>query len=160
MIFNYISKDEFMLDNGSLQFGESRVVVREKIGRHYQEDNQIIDEGSSETEEIFLRRDIYEYYDSTKSYFFLSYDKHDFLSEIEIHQCTQMKIFDIVFDFNSKLDTIASQLAKYAVSEKRGTGEILLKDLNVLMMDKKTMGGQGHTLGYFYCAADIDHLTV
>lgn len=158
MILNYIPKKKILIDTASIYFGENRESVRNKIEETFKEDNQIIETGTLNLDNIYIRRDIYEYMDSTESYFFLSYDNDDLLIEIEVHKCTQIKVLDIIFDFNTNLNSITSQLSKYSIVENKSKGEIFLKDINILLMDKEHMGGAGNTLGYFYCASDVSHL--
>ena len=158
MILNYIPKKKILIDTASIYFGENRESVRNKIEETFKEDNQIIETGTLNLDNIYIRRDIYEYMDSTESYFFLSYDNDDSLIEIEVHKCTQIKVLDIIFDFNTNLNSITSQLSKYSIVENKSKGEIFLKDINILLMDKEHMGGAGNTLGYFYCASDVSHL--
>lgn len=118
------------------------------------DNNQLIEMGL-DIEPIYQRRDIYQNLNSTENLFFLGYDKEDLLTEIEVHQCSQIKILDIVFDFDFELDVIASLLSRIAPITAKSEGEYFFKSLKISLMDKRKIGGDDDsTLGYFYCASE------
>lgn len=156
MILQYFPTEKIAIDGIVLNFDEPRQSVRSKLGRNYREDNQIIPLGGDD-QPIYQRRDIYENTNASKNYFFLSYNRNDLLSEIEVHNCDKIKIYDIFFDFEDDLDSIASQLNEYSSMEKKDDGEYFFKELKTVIMDKNKMGGIGTSLGYFYCTSDVSH---
>jgi len=158
MILHYLLKNKILIDDVALEFSEGRESVRMKLAGNYKADNQVIQMGSSEVKSIYQRRDIYQNSNSTENFFFLGYDKNDLLSEIEVHHCDKIKVLDTLFDFNDDLDSIASGLYRYSPISKHSEGEYFFKDLKIVIMDKTQMGGQGSTLGYFYCTSDATHI--
>lgn len=157
MIFQYVPTREIIVDQVVLAFSEDRKSVRSKLGLEFKEDDQIIDLGD-EVEPLFQRRDIYQGENSFESFFFLNYYKDDKLRDIEVHNCENIKIFDIIFDFKESIDNIAMQLERYSDYYKKGYGEYLFFDLKVVIVNKAQMGGTGNSLGYIYCTSDITHL--
>lgn len=158
MILHYLLKNKILIDDVALEFNEARESVRMKLAGSYKADNQIMQIGSSDKQSMYQRRDIYQNLNSTENFFFLSYDKNDLLSELEVHQCDKIKVLDALFDFNDELDSIALELCRYSPINNQSEGEYFFKDLKIVIMDKTQMGGEGSTLGYFYCAADVTHL--
>lgn len=158
MTIVYLTPKLISIGKVTIEFNENREKIREKLGNDYIEDNQVIPIGELETDTIYQRRDIFNNLNSTDSYFFLNYDINDSLSEIEVHKCDLIIVNDFSFGFNDELDHIVSGLAKYSSIIKKGEGEFFLSDIKVSIIDKNKMGGEGSTLGYFYCAEDVSHL--
>lgn len=157
MTVHYLPINKIIIDDVSLEFGESRSSVRQKLKYDHTEQNQVFNFDSSR-ETIYQRRDIYDIFDGSENFFFMGYDKNDFLCDIEVHRCDKIKVLSSVFDFNTELDNIASQLERYSPSIKQDKGEYFFKELKLVIVDKMEMGDEGTTLGYFYCASDISHL--
>lgn len=158
MNINYLPPKTILINGIVIEFNEARNLIRKKLGEKYLEDNQVIQLGESPEDIIYQRRDIYESLSSVEDYFFLGYNKNDLLSEVEVHCCEKIMVNDFSFDFNDELTSITAGLNEYS-SEKRLAGnEYFFKEIKVVVMDKNQMGGEGSTLGYFYCAEDVTHL--
>jgi len=164
MFLRYLPTKELIIDNVPLQFGDPRELVRRKLNRGYKEQNLVIPlpDGiplPDFAKPIIQRRDIYNSLSSTRDNFFLNYDANDLLSDLEVHRCEKIQVFDFVFDFNDDLDFIAKELSKYSPMSKTGDGEYFFKDLHISMIDEMHMGGEEkNTISYFYCASDVSHL--
>ena len=158
MIIFYLPPKKIFIDGVIIEFNEERKSIRSKLGTDYTEDNQVIQIGNSATDLTYQRRDIFKNLNSTENFFFLGYDENDLLSEVEVHYCDEIKVNDFVFGFNDELDFVASGLNNYSSTKKSGEGEYFFKEIKVSIMDKSQMGGEGSTLGYFYCAEDVTHL--
>ena len=159
MIFQYIPTRQIIIDGVVLEFLEQRDMVRKKLGVNYREDNQIIDLGDNASS-ISQRRDIYRNTNNSDNFFFLNYNQNDRLRDIEIHYCDKVKIFDIFFDFEENIDSIAAKLMRYSEYNERREGEYIFNDLKIVIMNKDQMGGEGNSLGYVYCTSDVTHLSV
>ncbi|HVY76237.1 MAG TPA: hypothetical protein VG890_15515 [Puia sp.] len=146
-----------MFDSIVLEFNERRHSVRGRLALSYEEDNEIISLGKG-NESIIMRRDVYRGLNSTQFFFFLDYDKDDMLSEIEIHRCEGIEVLSVSFTFDDELDSVALELSKYSEISILSQGEIFFKDLKMVISDKRKMGGEGSTIGYFYCASDVSHI--
>jgi hypothetical protein len=155
MVLSYFPTSKISIDDVVLGFNESRKSIRKKLTGGYKEDNQIIEMGSST---IYQRRDIYQNYNSTASFFFLGYDEGDLLIEVEVHWCNEIKVFDATFSFNDNLESIALKLNGYSPISSQSEGEYFFEELKIVIMDAEKMGGEGDALGYFYCASDVSHL--
>jgi hypothetical protein len=158
MNFKYIPPDKAFIDEVAVTFKESRDLIRAKLGGKHSPDDQVIESVTPDSEPISLRRDIYEDLQPSGDLFFLNYNEHDQLGEIEVHRCKQIQVFDTSFDFDDKLDLIAGELSKYAAISKSGEGAYFFRDLKISIIDEEHMGGEGGNLGYFYCASDVSHL--
>lgn len=157
MILVYFPTTKVAIDDAIIEFNESRQAVRHKLPG-YGESNQTLEMGEG-IEPIRQRRDIYQDFNANDNFFVLGYDQDDLLQEIEVHQCSQIKILDVIFDFNSAIDVIASLLSEIAPVTVKVEGEYFFRDLKISLLDKRQMGGEDDsTLGYFYCAADVAHL--
>lgn len=157
MILEYFPTTKVAIDDVIIEFNESRQSVRNKLPG-YSESNQTVEMGEG-IEPICQRRDIYQNFNAKDNFFFLGYDQDDLLQEIEVHQCNQIKVLNVVFDFNLAIDVIASLLGKMAPVTAKSEGEYFFRDLKISLLDKRQMGGEDDsTLGYFYCAADVAHL--
>lgn len=155
MFFEYIPTGKIIIDGIVLEFGKRRSSIRTRLGGIYQEDNQVIQIGDGS---ISQRRDIYADFNSKDNYFFLIYDEHDLLAEVEVHHCQSIKVLSAEFNFNNSLDEIAERLSIFSTIIRQSNGEIFAKDLKVVLMSKAQMGGDGDALGYFYCASGVSHL--
>lgn len=144
MLFHYFPTIKISIDNIDLEFFEPRNIVREKLKVGFEE---------------FGQRDIYTNIHSTENYFFLNYDSHNLLSEIEVHHCDKIQVFDCFFDFNTELDTVAVEVSRYSPVTWKKNGEFFFEELKIYIMDADTAGGEGNKLSYFYCAADVSHLS-
>ncbi len=155
MILHYIPTDKIIADMVAFQFLEGRQSVRDKLAWQYQEDNQQFQIGG---DDMHQRRDIYRNLNDTENFFFLGYDEDDCLAEIEVHFCDKIRVFDIEFDFNEELTSVASKLKAYSDVFKENEGEVFFRELKISIMNESKVGGSGSQLGYFYCAHDVSHL--
>lgn len=146
------------IDGIVINFNEERETIRRKLGNDYREDNQVIALGEDNSDVIYQRRDIFKSLNFTGYYFFLIYNKKDLLNELEVHNCSMLQVNDFKFGFNDELNYVASELAKYSSVRKIDEGEYFFKEIKVSIMDKNKMGGEGSSLGYFYCSEDVSHL--
>ncbi len=158
MILQYFPANRIIVDNIVLEFGERRDSVRAELAMDYEEDNQVIQLQDSDMEPLYMRRDIYKGVSSAELFFFLNYDKNDLLSEVEVHRCERIEVLSISFSFDDELDSVALALSEYSEIRILSEGEIFFKDLKMVISDKRKMGGEGNTIGYFYCASDVTHI--
>jgi hypothetical protein len=77
---------------------------------------------------------------------------------VEVHRCERIEVLGVPFSLDDDLDSIALILSEYSEISILSEGEIFFKDLKMVISDKRKMGGEGDTLGYFYCANDVSHL--
>ena len=157
MILKYLPP-EIIVDKISITFKENRSIVRSKIKRDYTEDNRIIPLPNPNIEPLYMRRDIYKGKSASDTYFFLDYDKDDLLGEVEVHRCERIEVLDIAFDFNDELDSVAMMFSEFSEIRILSEGEVFFKDLKMVLSDKRKMGGEGSTIGYFYCTSDVSHI--
>jgi hypothetical protein len=157
MILKYFPTNKILFDDIALEFNEKRSSVRAKLGISYEEDNQVVPLGDN-TDPIIMRRDIYKGATLAELFFFLDYDKDDLLSEVEVHRCERIDVLSISFNFDDELDVVALALSKYSEISILSEGEIFFKDLKMVICDQRKMGGEGDTIGYFYCAFDVTHI--
>jgi hypothetical protein len=155
MIFNYYPTNKIVINEIALEFGLKRELVRSKLAENYKAEDEIIDLGSSI---IHKKRDVYQNISSTENLFFLGYNFDNSLRDVEVHHCNQIKVLDIIFDFDQSLDSIAVQLSKYSSKWKKNDGNYFFEDLKMVICDQDQMGGERNTLGYFYCSSDLTHL--
>jgi hypothetical protein len=156
MILQYFPIDKIVIDGIILKFQEKRQSVREKLAREFEEDDQIIPLSDSET--LYQQRDIYKGESSAENFYFLNYDRNGLLCEVEVHRCDRIEVMGHWFDFNDDLDSIALVLSKNTEISIISEGEYFFKGLKLVLRDRRSTGGEGTTLGYFYCASDITHL--
>ena len=163
MKIEYISDKGFILGTNSINWGDDRKMVREKLKNRHEEDDDII-----EMAELFSndlnhnterRRDIYEDIDNEENYFFLSYDKESCLNELEVHWGINVQINDVEMEFEKDINIYLKQLKskgyKYIELEK---GTYLFNKLKITIADSESMGGDGKDLSYFYAGKNIEHL--
>jgi hypothetical protein len=156
MNLEYLPAQGILVNKVLIEFGEPRDMVRSKLDDKHKEDDLQIPFDNSEP--VWQRRDVYTNFETGNNLFFLGYDDSNVLSEVEVHYCDQIKVLDVVFDFNSSLKSIALQLERYADITKQTIGEYFFTDLKLSIIDKSQLGGEGNTLGYFYCSSDVSHL--
>ena len=157
MIISYLPPNKIIIDGSVLAFNEKRDSVRIKLGQQHQEDDQVISIGEP-GKEIHQWRDIFKNFKSSDNFFFLGYNKEGLLSEVEIHYCDSIEVNDASFSFEEDLESIASKLIKYSPVNKKIEGEYFFSTIKVVLMDENSMGGEGSSLGYFYCTSDSTHL--
>jgi len=163
MTIEYISDKGFILGTYSIDWGEDRKQVREKLKNRHEEDDDII-----ETAELFgkdfnhnneRRRDIYEDIANEENYFFLNYDKESCLKELEVHWGINVQISGVEMEFEKDITIYLKQLEskgyEYIELEK---GTYLFKKLKITIADSESMGGDGKDLSYFYAGKNIEHL--
>ena len=158
MILDYLPLNNILIDGVSIKFHEHRKIVRDKLGSNCIEDNQTIQVGNSTEDLINVRRDIYKIINNKDCFFILNFDEMELLNEIEVHHCNKIRVNNFEFSFNDELDYIVSGLSKFSYAKALGEGECFFKEIKVSIVNKRQMGGNENTLGYFYFAEDVSHL--
>ena len=151
-----------LLDKIKLDWGITRQKSRQLIDHDFKEDDRTFDFNSKgETDPnkiVHQKRDIYTNLYKGDNLFFLNYDRDNLLCELEVHHGFDILTNNIEFTFNDTLDKIARLLN--AISKniiQNEDGELLLPDLKMSISNSEFMGGEGNTVSYFYCAANIEH---
>lgn len=151
MILQCVPCKEIVIDNIRLPFGTERSLVRAKLGNIHSEQNE---ERWMEEGFIELRRDLYDRRENSGSYFILSYDDQDLLTELEVNACKKIKLFDIEFNFSDELDLIAQELSHHSPITQQEEGGYAFGALNIYIMNEKSVGGEDErSLGYFSCSS-------
>ena len=129
----------------------------------HRDDDRIIEMaeffGGDTSHNIEQRRDIYEDINNEKNYFFLSYDKDDKLSELEIHWGIEISVKKIELIFQkdtSKYLNEFNQIGENYLEVEEGN--YLFENLKMLIANSESMGGEGNEFSYFYSANNIEHL--
>ena len=102
MILKYCPPERLVIDEDTLEFGEPRGLVRSKVKATSRDDNNVFQ--MPEAEPIYVHRDIYEGTGSDETFFMLSYDGDDLLSEMEVHNCERIEVMGVSFGFNDDLE--------------------------------------------------------
>lgn len=150
-------------DDTQINWGFDRLNVRHLLGGIHRESNSVIDiseyNNGSKDYNIVQRRDIYQNYGGQDNFFFLNYDKDDFLKEIEIHKGIEILIGHIKLVFDTDFRDAVSLLKSISSDNKQiSHGEYFFKDLKLTIADSESMGGDGEVLAYFYCSQNVNHL--
>jgi len=171
LTLKYIPNVGISINDIELPWGIERELARRLLNGTYKSDDQVIDlsaEHNGSVDYIFhQKRDIYENYLISidkkpweiDNLFFLGYDKNNLLSEVDIHAGLQIVVIASFISFEQKLPDIVQNLLNISPETiQSGDGEYFFKDLKLTVSDERAMGGEGDNLGYFYCAANVDHL--
>lgn len=151
MILQCVPGKEIIIDNIRLPFGTQRDLVRAKLDNTHKEHNE---DFWVDTAFVGYRRDIYDQLESKSTYFFLNYDENDLLTEVEVHRCKRIKLFDIEFNFTDEIDLVAEELSHHSPITEHEEGTYFFKGLNICIMDERSMGGEDNKiLSYFYCSS-------
>ena len=154
MILKYSPTYKITIDNVDLNFNEERLLVRTKLNREYEEENEIIQLGVGK-KPIHQRRDIYKEKNTAESFYFLNYNVNDLLTEVEVHQCDHIEVLGFSFSFNDELDEIALKLSDHSEISIISEGEIYFKDLKMCICDNREKWEVRETL----LPISIAHLT-
>ena len=163
MKIKYIPNNGFHIDSDKFNWNENRESVRQKIQNQHKTDDRTIEMaeffGGDKSHDIEQRRDIYENIKNEKNYFFLSYDKDDKLSELEIHWGIEISVKEIELIFQKDISKYLKELNQigenYLEVEE---GNYLFENLKMTIANSESMGGEGKELSYFYSAKNIEHL--
>jgi hypothetical protein len=171
LTLKYIPDVGISINGVELPWGIERELARRLLNDTYKSDDQVIDlsaEHDGNNDYIFhQKRDIYENYSVTSdkkpweidNLFFLGYDKNNLLSEVDVHAGLEIVVIDSTISFEQRLSEVVQYLQNISPEAIRsGDGEYFFKELKLTVSDERAMGGEGDNLGYFYCAANIDHL--
>ncbi|MDX2048318.1 MAG: hypothetical protein SFU87_16125 [Chitinophagaceae bacterium] len=163
MEIKYFPNEGIEINGSNFKWGSHREIIRELLGQEHKSADSVIDvseyfEGDTK-HNIEQRRDVYENYKQSESYFFLNYDNMDTLKEVEIHKGNKIIIEHITIDFSMKLSEVINRLKLISDQYvKLKSGYYFFKNIKVTITDAKTLGGKGSILSYFYCAASTKHL--
>lgn len=163
MTIEYIPASGFLIDSISINWSESREIIREKLNQKHIVDDKIIELAQyfdgDESQNIYQHRDIYENFNSTENYFFLSYDENGLFSELEIHKGMKIKIYEDVLEFETPIEIVLDKLSIYDNTIKEtDDGNYLLPKLKIALATSEVMGGVGNGFSYFYSGRSVDHL--
>lgn len=160
LTFNYVPNVGISINGIALNWGIKRDVARNLLYNMHESNDHSFDN-------IVSKRDVYTNFliPSRKqpwdigNMFTLNYDKNDLLSEAEVHSGFKITVLDKIFTFETTLVDVVKELKKIpSEAIKLNEGEYFLKDLKIVASDAEAMGSEGEELGYFYCAANVDHL--
>jgi hypothetical protein len=163
MTIRYIPNNGFQISSKKFNWNEDRKSIQIKLQNQHENDDKIIEmadffEGDK-SHNIEQRRDIYKDINNEKNYFFLSYDKNDNLSELEIHWGIEILVEEVELRFQKDISKSLFELEQigenYSEVEE---GNYLFENLKMTIANSKSMGGKGNGLNYFYSAKNIEHL--
>lgn len=161
MVFEYFPNKGFQIGDQFFNWGEDRESVRQKLKQVHKADDRVIEMAEyfdgDESQNIETKKDIYQDIAEETNYFFLSYDKDEMLSELEIHWGIIIKVEGLELQFEKPVPEYVEQL------ERRGFQSIKEEDfffpeLKMVIADNESTGGEGNGLSYFYAAKNVDHL--
>lgn len=153
----------FELNSDIFNWREERESVRLKLKNLHKEDDRVIEMShffnGDTSHDIDQKRDIYQDINGTKNYFFLSYDKDNFLSELEVHWGIKVSIDNIELEFEKDINIYLNQLTSKGYDFKEiEQGNYLFEKLKITIADAESTGGDGNGLSYLYSGQDIEHL--
>lgn len=159
----YLPNFGFEIDSIKFDWNENRKIVRQKIRNQHKDDDKIIEMaaffGGDKNRNIEQRRDIYENINNNKNHFFLNYDEHDNLKELEIHSGIEISIREVILEFQKDISNYLKKLIligeNYSEIEE---GNYLFENLKMTIANSESLGGEGNGLEYFYSAKNIEHL--
>ena len=163
MKLKYIPNIGFQIGSDKFNWNEDRISVRNKLQNQHKDDDRVIEMaeffGGDKSHNIEQRRDIYQDINNGINYFFLSYDKDDTLSELEINWGIEISVKEIQLQFEKDINIYLKEFErigeKYSKTEE---GNYLYENLKMTIADSESMGGEGTGLSYFYGSKDIQHL--
>ena len=156
MTLQYVPRKEIILDTVRLPFGMSRDIVRVMLGNDHKEQNEELELPDGEL--IIQRRDIYNRMETGGPFFFLNYNSNDLLTELEMHQCKKIRVYDIEFGFSDDVELIAEELSAHTPVTEQSGGTYNFKEAGISIISELAMGGDdSNNLSYFYCTSDTGH---
>ncbi|MET0299288.1 MAG: hypothetical protein ABW036_05990 [Flavitalea sp.] len=163
MTLEYNPGSGFSFESFQFDWSTPRALIREKLNNTHKNDDKVIELAQyfdgDESHNIHQFRDIYENYNSSRNYFFLSYDKDGFLTEVEVHWGIPIKIHDQVLEFEAPLAQMVERLSLYDNTVKETEeGNYFFPKLKISVATGESMGGDGDGLSYFYAGKNVDHL--
>jgi hypothetical protein len=153
----------FKLNSFIFNWSEERKSVRQKLKNRHKEDDRVIEMSQffngDTSHDIDQKRDIYQNLNGMKNYFFLSYDKDNLLSELEVHWGIKIWIDNIEMEFEKDINTYLNQLNSKGFDFKEiQQGNYLFEKLKITIADSESIGGDGNGLSYLYSGQSIEHL--
>ncbi|UTW63729.1 hypothetical protein KFE98_06180 [bacterium SCSIO 12741] len=144
LILSYTPNQGFTLNRNEFQWGEDRTHVHQKLGSPSEKDNL---------------RDIYEDYNGSENYFFLTYNPEGQLKELEVHEGLSVQTNGFELEFGNDLPEIIKHLSRLGFRpQEMEPGHYLFAELKMVLSTDESMGGEGNGLSYFYAAQTITHL--
>ena len=164
MLLKIIPNKGFSLGPNKFHWNENRDTVRKKLNFSFTKDDRIIDLAylfdGNESSNIDQKRDIYQNVNNSKNYFFLNYNEHNCLEELEVHSGLKIMINDLLLEFNKDIQTQLQELQNKGHNYiKLEEGNYLFKGLKITIASSESCGGEGNGLSYLYASNSINHLT-
>ena len=161
-MIHYPSKG-LQIGDSVIDWGTPREKVRQALGPGFKEENSVTSfkEFLPDSEDIIVRKDYYQNFQKSSTWFTFSYTEDDLLEECEIHQTEfEVKVKNIVISFHKDFFKVVEKL------KVQNENLILLDSEDALLEDYKTSfssqehnGGDGQNIGYIYFSTNIEHLT-
>lgn len=163
MKIKYLPNIGFQIDSEKFDWNKDRFSVRKKLQDRHKVDDKIFEMskffGGDKSRDIEQRRDIYQNINKGNNYFFLSYDKDDKLSALEVHWGIEVLVKEILLKFERDLSDYLKEIESTGESySELEEGNYLFPNLKMTIANSESMGGDGNGLSYFYGALNIDHL--
>ncbi len=154
LTITYIPNVGVILNKIELNWGTQRELVRKLLNSNYQVQDRFYDDIG-----ISQKRDVYKNYMGSNNFFFLNYDESNLLIDLEVHDGAEVIVGGVLLSFEKELSVIINDLQIVSpIITKIRDGEYFFRDLHFTVSDQEAMGGEGSTLGYFYCSVNTDHL--
>ncbi|MFL1896689.1 hypothetical protein ACJRPK_13360 [Aquimarina sp. 2-A2] len=163
MKIEILPHEGFKLNSDIFRWNDDRKSVRQKLKNQHKEDDKVIEmseffDGDT-SHDIDQKRDVYQDISGTKNYFFLSYDKDNTLSELEVHWGLKVWIDNIELVFEKDINIYLNQLNSKGYDFKEiEQGNYLFEKLKITISDSESSGGDGNGLSYLYSGQSIEHL--
>lgn len=163
MKIEILPNEGFKLNSDIFRWNDDRKSVRHKLKNQHKEDDNVIEmsqffDGDT-SHDIDQKRDVYQDLSGMKNYFFLSYDKDNFLNELEIHWGIKVWIDNIELELEKNINIYLNQLNSKGYDFKEiEQGNYLFEKLKITIADSESIGGDGNGLSYLYSGQNIEHL--
>ncbi len=154
----------FTINNATIPFGMNREAVRDALKGSYEEDNSTFDvsdlfDDEDDDFDFSQNRDIYSDLTREGDSIFISYDKNQAFTELEIHDGIAVVVEDFRFFKDQSITEILAwfKTKGFALTEVE-PGNYAVAELKISVATHHAMGGDGDGLAYFYASNDISHL--
>ncbi|RZJ72020.1 hypothetical protein [Flavobacterium sp.] len=154
----------FTINEATLAFGMSREAIRKTLKISYEEDNSTFDaseffEDEDGNFDFSLNRDIYSDLTQEGDSIFITYDKNQAFTELEIHEGIAVAIQDFRLFQDQPIAEILAWFhhQNFTLTEVE-PGNYAVTELKISVATHEAMGGDGDGLSYFYASKDISHL--
>jgi len=151
-------------DNQTINWDMDRLAIRTMLNNSHEESDILYElseffDGDT-SRDIEVRRDIYSNYKCCNISLFLNYSTKNILQEIEVHEGAVIHIHNITVIFDVEASKLAQRFKTQGHQFKETSEEdYFFPDLRMTFASKRSMGGDGAEVGYFYCAKDVSHIT-